>query len=54
MVTLFNCFRFNEEWYLVEMALAEQFLNADGTERLCELYDTQSPAQPMPRRLPTG
>lgn len=71
MVTLFNCFSFNEEWYLVEMALAvppekidfegivvpeegvapgdwqtvlaEQFLNADGTERLCELYDTPEP-----------
>ena len=22
MVTLFNCYSFNEEWYLVEMALA--------------------------------
>lgn len=68
MVSLYNCFRFNEEWYLVEMALAippeeipfdqfvvpeeevaesdwqtvfaEQFLNSDGTERICELYET--------------
>ena len=68
MVTLFNCFCFDENWYLVEMALnvapddvafdeivvpeegmkpsdwqtvlAEQFLNADGTERICDLYDT--------------
>ena len=68
MVNLFNCFSFNEEWYLVEMALAippkdinfnkivvpeegvkesdwqtvlaEQFLNSDGTERICDLYDT--------------
>ena len=68
MVTLFNCFSFDENWYLVEMALnvapddvafdeilvpeegmdpddwqtvlAEQFLNADGTERICDLYDT--------------
>jgi len=67
MVTLFNCFSFNDEWYLVEMALAippkdikfnrivvpeegvkesdwqtvlaEQFLNNDGTERICDLYD---------------
>ena len=71
MVTLYNCFSFNEEWYLVEMGLAvppeeidfegivvpeegvdpddwqavlaEQFLNDDGTERLCELYDTPEP-----------
>ena len=68
MVTLFNCFSFNDEWYLVEMALAlpaqeiqfnkivvpedgvkesdwqtvlaEQFLNKDGTERICDLYET--------------
>ena len=68
MVTTFNCFGFNDEWYLVEMALsippkdikfnkivvpeegvkesdwqtvlAEQFLNNDGTERICDLYDT--------------
>ena len=68
MVTLFNCFSFNDEWYLVEMALtippqeiefnkivvpeegvkerdwqtvlAEQFLNDNGTERICELYET--------------
>ena len=68
MVTTFNCFSFNDEWYLVEMALsippkdikfnkivvpeegvkesdwqtvlAEQFLNNDGTERICDLYDT--------------
>ena len=68
MVTLFNCFSFNDEWYLVEMALtippqeiefnkivvpeegvkerdwqtvlAEQFLNNDGTERICDLYET--------------
>ena len=68
MVTLFNCFSFNDEWYLVEMALAippkninfdkfvvpeesiaerdwqtvlaEQFLNYDGTERICDLYET--------------
>ena len=68
MVTLFHCFSFNDEWYLVEMALAippqeiqfdqivvpeegtkesdwqtvlaEQFLNNDGTERICDLYET--------------
>ena len=68
MVTTFSCFSFNDEWYLVEMALsippkdikfnkivvpeegvkesnwqtvlAEQFLNNDGTERICDLYDT--------------
>ena len=68
MVTLFNCFTFNDEWYLIEMALAippqeiqfdqivvpeegvkesdwqtvsaEQFLNNDGTERICDLYET--------------
>lgn len=68
MVTEFNCFNFNDEWYLVEMALnippkdirfdkivvpekgiaeenwqavlAEQFLNSDGTERICNLYET--------------
>ena len=68
MVTLFNCYSFNDEWYLVEMALqvppkkiqfsrivvpeegvnksnwqtvlAEQFLNPDGTERICDLYET--------------
>lgn len=67
MVTEFNCYGFNDEWYLVEMALsippksiefdkivvpeegvpeknwqavlAEQFLNIDGTERICDLYD---------------
>lgn len=67
MVTLFNCFNYNEKWYLVEMAfdipadsisfdeivvpeegvaksdwqtvLAEQYLNADGTERICDLYE---------------
>lgn len=67
MVTLFNCFSYNEEWYLVEMALAippneiafeeitvpeegvdrehwqaaltEQFLNHDGTERICEIWE---------------
>ena len=67
MVTLFNCFSFSDEWYLVEMALtvppqeikfnkivvpeegikerdwqtvlAEQFLNKDGTERICDLYE---------------
>lgn len=66
MVTLFNCFSYNDEWYLVEMALtippkdidfikivvpeegldesswqvayAEQYLNSDGTERICNLY----------------
>lgn len=66
MVTLFNCFSFNDEWYLVEMALnippedidfmnmvvpedeldesswqvpfSEQYLNSDGTERICDLY----------------
>ena len=68
MVTVFNCFNFNDEWYLVEMALtippekiefdrivvpedgvaemdwqtvmAEQFLNNDGTKRICGLYET--------------
>ena len=68
MVTLFNCFHYNDEWYLVEMALnipareiqfnkivvpqegvkeqdwqtvlAEQFLNNDGTKRICDLYET--------------
>ena len=73
MVTLFNCFSFNEQWYLVEMALAippeeinfgkivvpeegaaprdwqtvlaEQFLNSDGTERICDMYDTPDPGQ---------
>ena len=67
MVTLFNSYSFDENCYLVEMALnvapddvafdeilvpeegmgpddwqtvlAEQFLNADGTERICDLYD---------------
>ena len=67
MVTEFNCYGYNDEWYLVEMAisippkniefdkivvpeegvseknwqavLAEQFLNNDGTERICDLYD---------------
>ena len=67
MVTSFNCFGFNDEWYLVEMVLeippkdinfnkivvpeegvaesdwqtvlAEQFLNHDGTERICDLYE---------------
>ena len=68
MITEFNCFNFNDEWFLVEMALtippkdirfdeivvpeenvaeenwqtvlAEQFLNSDGTERICDLYKT--------------
>lgn len=68
MITDFYCYNFNDEWYLVEMALAippkdiefdkilvpeesveksnwqavldEQFLNTDGTERICELYHT--------------
>ncbi len=67
MVTLFNCYSYNDEWYLVEMALtippneiefikivvpeegveesnwqvayAEQYLNNDGTERICDLYE---------------
>ena len=67
MVTEFNCFNFNDEWYLVEMSLAippqdiafdeivvpeddlpemdwqtvlaEQFLNQDGTKKICELYE---------------
>ena len=67
MVTSFNCFSFNDEWYLIEMileippkdikfdkmvvpeegvaesdwqtVLAEQFLNHDGTERICDLYE---------------
>lgn len=67
MVTLFNCFSYNEEWYLVEMelsippeeiafdeilvpeegverghwqaVLAEQYLNHDGTERICEIWE---------------
>ena len=77
MVTLFNCFSFNKEWYLVEMAftvspqdidfgkivvpeegvresdwqtvLAEQFLSADGTERICELYDVPDYDEPHAR-----
>ncbi len=68
MVTVFNCFSFNDEWFLVEMVLSippteirldqivvpeegipkedwqavylEQFLNADGTARICDLYET--------------
>jgi hypothetical protein len=68
MVAEFNCFNFNDEWYLVEMllevspqdiefdefvvpeddvpetdwqtVLAEQFLNQEGTKKICELYDT--------------
>ena len=68
MVTEFNCFSFNDEWYLVEISLdipaqdikfdeivvpendvpemdwqtvlAEQYLNLDGTKKICELYDT--------------
>lgn len=67
MVTLFNCFSYNDQWYLVEMALsippseiafdeilvpeedvekehwqavlAEQYLNHDGTERICEMWE---------------
>ena len=67
MVTEFYCYNYNDEWYLLEMALsispkdiefnkivvpedgvaelswqtvlAEQFLNNDGTERICDLYD---------------
>ena len=77
MVTLFNCFSFNDEWYLVEMALsvpakdidfckivvpeegipqsgwqaplAEQFLNHDGTERICKLYHTPENDNPDSR-----
>ncbi len=69
-VELFNCYDFNEEWYLVEMKLdisaseidwmnivvpdkkldksnwqcayMEQYLNDDGTERICNLYDIPS------------
>ena len=68
MVSVFNCFSFNDEWFLVEMLLSippteirfdqivvpeegipkedwqtvysEQFLNADGTTRICDLYET--------------
>ena len=30
MVTLFNCFSFNKEWYLVEMALNKLHVNKEN------------------------
>lgn len=67
MVKQYKCYRYNEEWLLIEMVLdipsseidwmnivvpneeldegdwqcpyMEQYLNADGTEKLCEVYD---------------
>lgn len=77
MITLYNCYSFNEEWYLIEMALTvppeevpfdkivvpeegldpgdwqavlgEQFLNSDGTERICDMYDTPDSDEPNSR-----
>ena len=77
MVTEFHSYNFNENWYLVEMALeipadeinfdeivvpeegvaesnwqtvlAEQFLNDDGTERICDLYDVPDHDSPTSR-----
>ncbi|MBO5511930.1 MAG: hypothetical protein J6B24_09370 [Clostridia bacterium] len=68
MVKQYKCYRYNEEWLLIEMVMdipsseidwmsiavpneeldegglavplhGEQYLNADGTEKLCEVYD---------------
>lgn len=67
IVKYYGCYDFNEEWYLIELALGlpasevdwskicvpeqgskmedwqapymEQYLNEDGTEKLCETYE---------------
>lgn len=67
MVKLFECYKYNDEWLLIEMLIEEnaydidwgkivvpdenldksswqcpymeQYLNEDGTEKLCEVYD---------------
>lgn len=74
VVKYYGCYDFNEEWYLIELALdlpapeidwsqicapepgvkkedwqapyLEQYLNADGTEKICELYETPDYKKP--------